>query len=90
MISLYNATEPQPGPRNLPLFIQRRLTMRGFLVHDLMHLRKDFIREVGAWYAEDKIVVQETVADGLENAAEAFLGVLRGANTGKMLVRLTP
>ncbi len=90
MISLYNATEPQPGPRNLPLFIARRLSMRGFLVIDYGHLRPEFLREVGEWYAEGKIIAEETVVDGIENAVDAFLGVLRGANLGKMLVRLAP
>ncbi|PZS33170.1 MAG: NADP-dependent oxidoreductase [Pseudonocardiales bacterium] len=90
MISVYNATSPPPGPRNLPLFIARRLSMRGFLVFDYGHLRPEFLREVGAWYAEGRIVTEETVTDGVENTVEAFLGLLRGANIGKMLVRLAP
>jgi len=89
MISVYNAQEPPPGPRNLPLFIARRLTMRGFLVFDHNHLRGEFLREVGAWVAEGKVASEETVVDGLENAVDAFLGLLRGANRGKMLVRVS-
>ncbi|HEX5497445.1 MAG TPA: NADP-dependent oxidoreductase [Mycobacteriales bacterium] len=87
-ISQYNATEPPPGPRNLALLIGRRLTVRGFLVSDHAHLRADFEREVGAAYAEGRLRAAETVVEGLERAPEAFLGLLRGANTGKMLVRL--
>lgn len=88
LVSAYNATEPPAGPRNLARFIQNRLTMRGFLVSDHADLRPAFIREVGGWYAEGRLVWKETVIDGLENAVEAFRGVLTGANTGKMLVRL--
>lgn len=88
MISQYNATEPPPGPRNLAMMIGKRLTVRGFLVSDHGHLRADFEREVGGWYADGRLRATETVVEGLEHAPEAFVGLLRGANTGKMLVRL--
>ncbi|MEP6697622.1 MAG: NADP-dependent oxidoreductase [Pseudonocardiales bacterium] len=90
MISVYNATTPQLGPRNLPLFIARRLSMRGFLVFDHGHLRPQFLREVGAWYTAGSIVAEETVMDGLDSAVDAFLGLMSGVNIGKMLVRLAP
>ncbi|HEY9472542.1 MAG TPA: NADP-dependent oxidoreductase [Mycobacteriales bacterium] len=88
MISQYNATEPPPGPRNLAMLIGKRLTLRGFLVSDHAHLRAEFEREVGGWYAEGRLRAAETVVEGLEQAPGAFVGLLRGANTGKMLVRL--
>jgi NADPH-dependent curcumin reductase CurA len=48
----------------------------------------DFVREVGTWLSEGRIRYRETVVDGLENAPAAFIGLLNGENTGKMLVRL--
>jgi NADPH-dependent curcumin reductase CurA len=90
MISAYNNTEPAPGPRNLMMLVSKRLTLRGFLVSDHGHLLPEFVREVGGWLADGKIVVRETFVDGLENAPEAFLGLLRGDNTGKMIVRIQP
>jgi NADPH-dependent curcumin reductase CurA len=87
-ISVYNAPEPPPGPRNLPLLIGKRLTLRGFLVADHMDRYDDFVREVGGWIREGRLTFEETVFSGIENAVEAFLAMLGGANTGKMLVRL--
>ncbi len=87
-ISAYNATEPPPGPRNLTQVIGKRLTLRGFIVSDHGHVMGDFAREVGGWLREGRIHHRETVVDGLENAPAAFIGLLRGENTGKMLVRV--
>jgi hypothetical protein len=86
-ISAYNATEPPPGPGNLALAIGKQLTLRGFIVTSYGHLRDRFEAEMAGWLREGKIRYDETVVDGLEHAVEAFLGMLRGENTGKMLVR---
>ncbi|MGB2569588.1 NADP-dependent oxidoreductase [Micromonospora citrea] len=88
MIAQYNSTEPPAAPRNLALVIGKRLTLRGFLVGDHGHLRKQFVAEMAGWLRDGSISYDETVVDGIENAPEAFLGVLRGDNLGKMLVRL--
>jgi NADPH-dependent curcumin reductase CurA len=88
MISVYNATEAAPGPRNMPMIIGKRLTLRGFIVFDHADLRPQFEAEVGAWLAEGKIVWRETLVDGIENAVNGFRDLLAGANTGKMLIRL--
>ncbi|MCO6010706.1 NADP-dependent oxidoreductase [Actinoallomurus purpureus] len=87
-ISMYNATEPQPAPRNLPLMIGKRLTLRGFIVIDHYHQFGDFVREVGGWLAEGQMEFEETVFEGVDHAVDAFLAMLRGQNTGKMIVRL--
>jgi len=87
-ISSYNDTEPAPGPRNLALAIGKRLTLRGFLVGDHGQLRDEFAGAVGGWLRLGKLVTRETVTIGLDNAVPAFIGMLRGANTGKMVVRL--
>jgi NADPH-dependent curcumin reductase CurA len=88
MISQYNATAPQPGPRNLGLLVGKRLTLRGFLVRDHSDLMPEFLREVVPALADGRIKVRETFVDGLENAPGALIGQLRGENTGKMVVRL--
>ena len=87
-ISQYNATDPPRAPRNLSLAIGKRLTLRGFIVRDHGHLMGDFVREVGTWLSEGRISYRETVVEGLENAPAAFIGLLRGENTGKMLVKV--
>ncbi|WP_320067040.1 NADP-dependent oxidoreductase [Micromonospora sp. RTGN7] len=88
MIAQYNDTEPPAAPRNLALVIGKRLTLRGFLVSDHGHLREQFLQEVAGWLREGKLSYDETVVDGIDRAPEAFLGLLRGENVGKMLVRV--
>jgi hypothetical protein len=87
-ISQYNATAPVPGPDNLALAIGKRLTLRGFIVMDHFDLAPAWIGRAAGWLADGDLRVDETVVDGVQNAVEAFLGLLRGANTGKMLIRL--
>ncbi|WP_007024387.1 NADP-dependent oxidoreductase [Saccharomonospora iraqiensis] len=88
MISQYNATEPTPAPRNLSQIIAKRFTMRGFLVADHEDARPRFLRDVAPLVKDGKLTYSETVVDGIANAPQAFLDLLAGANTGKMLVRL--
>lgn len=87
-ISVYNATEPPPGPRNLTELIGRRVRMQGMLVTDHGHLRDRFVADVAGWVASGAVRYRETIVDGLEHAPQAFIDLLRGANTGKMLVRI--
>ncbi|GLU48939.1 NADP-dependent oxidoreductase [Nocardiopsis ansamitocini] len=87
-ISGYNATEPPQAPRNLFQIVAKRLTLRGFIVGDNPELVGSFYRDVAPAVAEGAITFRETIVDGLENAPRAFIDMLRGANTGKMIVRL--
>ena len=87
-ISRYNDAEPAPGPSNLFQVVPKRLQMRGFIVTDHLDRLPAFEADVKGWIASGELRVEETVVDGLENAVEAFLGLFRGENTGKMLVRL--
>jgi hypothetical protein len=87
-ISQYNAERPVPGPRNLGLAVSRRLTLRGFIVTDHGDRMRDFLPEMAGWLRDGSVRYDETVVDGIDNAVEAFLGMLRGANLGKMVVRL--
>lgn len=87
-ISQYNATEPAPGPRNLGLMVSWRLTLRGFIVRDHDDRLPAFQEDVGRWLGEGKVRFRETVVDGFENMPDAFIGMLRGQNIGKMVVRV--
>jgi len=87
-IAHYNATEPPAGPSNIGLVITKRLTLRGFIVIDHQDRLPDMIADVTAWLREGKLAHTETIVDGLDQAPDAFISLLRGANTGKMLVRL--
>ena len=90
-ISAYNATEAVPGPRNFSaLMVAKRLAVTGFLVSDHGDLRREFAETVSGWIRSGDLVVRETVYEGIENAVPAFLDLLKGANTGKMVVRLAP
>jgi NADPH-dependent curcumin reductase CurA len=87
-ISQYNDEAPTPGPRNLTLLVTRRLTLRGFIVADHQDVAPEYAAAAAGWVADGSLRYRETVVDGLENAVDAFLGLHRGENVGKMLVRL--
>ncbi|MFF4950023.1 NADP-dependent oxidoreductase [Streptomyces chattanoogensis] len=88
MISQYNTTEPPAAPRNLALVIGKRLRLQGLLVSDHSALHPQFVQEVSAWVRSGELKYSETTVSGIENAVDAFLGMLRGENTGKMIVSL--
>jgi NADPH-dependent curcumin reductase CurA len=88
MISIYNATEPPPGPRNLAALIGKNIRMEGFIVSHHFDLMPKFIEDLSGWVAQGKVKWKETVFDGIEQAPDAFLGLFKGENLGKMLVKL--
>lgn len=92
-IANYNLTEPPAGPdqvaRLMGLTLVRRLTFRGFIVFDHMDRQPDFLRDVAAWMRTGAIRYREDIVDGLDRAIPAFLGLLRGENFGKLLVRVS-
>jgi NADPH-dependent curcumin reductase CurA len=88
-ISGYNATEPQPGPRNMFQIVGKRLTLRGFIVGDHADRHPSFLEEVAAHVRAGRVTFRETVVEGgVQAAPQAFIDLLRGANTGKMVVKL--
>ena len=90
MISMYNATKPVPGPNNLAYIIGKQLTMQGFIVIDHFDKMGQFHTHMGKWIAESKIKWKETIVTGIENAPKAFIGLFKGENFGKMIVKIGP
>jgi len=88
MISTYNATQPPPAPRNMFKIIGKRLRMQGFIVRDHTDDFDSFIKDILPLIKSGKIVWEETVTDGLENAPDAFIGLFEGDNLGKSLVKI--
>jgi len=89
MISTMEDASSAPGVHHLIQAVLKRLTIRGFIVRDHEDLRPEFEKRVAGWLRTGELVSKQTVTDGLENAAGALIGLLSGANVGKMLVRLS-
>ncbi|MEM7348280.1 MAG: NADP-dependent oxidoreductase [Chloroflexota bacterium] len=88
MISQYNNTQPTPGPNNLIAAVGKRLRLQGFIVSDHQDRLPDFYTDMAKWIADGKIKWEETILDGIDQAPEAFMGLFKGENMGKMIVKL--
>jgi NADPH-dependent curcumin reductase CurA len=92
LVSEYNDTELPAGPDTLPVLMRtilgKGLTLRGFSVSDFAELRPEFERDMRAWIADGRVAYREDIVDGLEAAPQALIGMLRGKNFGKQLVRV--
>ncbi len=87
-IALYNDTDQPVGPRKLHRLIATRAQIRGFLVGDFDHRADVAERRLADWIRSDALAYEETVTDGIESAADAFIGLFAGANLGKQLVHV--
>ncbi len=94
LVAHYNDTAPPPGPDRVPglmrAVLSKRLTVRGFIVYDFAEDIPAFEREMTAWVREGKVRYREDVVEGLENAPEAFIGLLKGDNFGKLVIHVAP
>jgi NADPH-dependent curcumin reductase len=95
LIADYNALSGDaPGPNRAPALMRailvKRLTLRGFIVRDFAALHGAFLRDMSLWLREGSVKHREFVTEGLASAPEAFIGLLKGANFGKQLVRVGP
>ncbi len=93
LVAAYNATELPPGPDRLGLLmgtlLRKRIRMQGFIVFDDYGPRwGEFAGAMGAWVQKDRVKVREDIVFGLENAPEAFIGLLQGRNFGKLVIQL--
>ena len=87
-ISQYNATSAEMGPRLMGTFVGKRVTARGFIVFDFAQHYGPAMRQMGEWVRAGKVKYREDVVEGIDKAPRAFIGMLRGENFGKMLVKL--
>jgi hypothetical protein len=87
-ISGYNEQKPQSGPSNLSYMVGKRLTMKGMIVRDWINKQGEFEKEVGDYFRSQKLKNIETVVEGIDKAADAFVGLFQGKNVGKMIVKL--
>lgn len=93
LIAQYNAQEAPPGPDRMPLLqrtlLTKRVRMQGFIVFDDYGDRhSEFAKAMAPWVREGKVKFREDVVEGLEQAPEAFIGLLEGRNFGKLVVRV--
>ncbi|MFJ2446592.1 NADP-dependent oxidoreductase [Pseudomonas sp. NPDC087626] len=93
LIAQYNAHEAPPGPDRMPLLqrtlLTKRVRMQGFIVFDDYGDRhSEFAKAMAPWVREGKVKFREDVVEGLEQAPEAFIGLLEGRNFGKLVVRV--
>jgi NADPH-dependent curcumin reductase CurA len=87
MVAEYNDAKPRPGP-NLMAAVRKRLRIEGFIVSDKPERFAEWRELAAPWVAEGSLRYREHVVDGLENAPEAFIELLRGHNFGKLVVRV--
>ena len=67
----------------------KRLTFRGFIVWDFASQEKEALTKLAEWIKEGKLNYREDIVDGIENAPEAFIGLLEGKNFGKLVIRVS-
>jgi NADPH-dependent curcumin reductase CurA len=87
-ISQYNAQQPEMGPRWMGQLIIKQAKVEGFLVFQFADRYEEGLKQLSTWVREKKIKYHEEMADGLENAPKAFIGMMQGANIGKQLVKV--
>ena len=87
-ISQMNATSQGSGLKNMAHVLVKRLTIRGFLIFDHLEDLKNFEDDVTKWINDGSLQWKETIVEGLENSPKAFVNLLDGKNTGKMLVKI--
>lgn len=86
-IAGYNVTDRKVGPDNMANMITRGLSFKGFTLGSYLDLAPEFNANMSKWFAAGEIAFDETVVDGIDQAVGALLSMMRGANTGKMVVR---
>lgn len=87
-IALYNLEETPVGPRVQPILLAHRAAMQGFTVRQFADEFPEARKQLGSWLEEGKIISTEHVVEGFENIPNAFIGLFKGENLGKQVVKL--
>lgn len=87
-ISQYNSTGKSPGPDNMANIIKNSLMLEGFTMGDHTDIAGEYLQKMTEWFTSGKIAWDETVVEGLDHAVDAFIDMMKGANTGKMVVKI--
>ena len=93
LVANYNAASLPEGPDRSPSLMRailtKRLRVQGFIVYDFAQQTEDFLHDVSGWIRQGKIKYREDIVEGLENAPQAFIGLLKGENFGKLLIKVS-
>ena len=87
-ISMYNATEVPTGPRPESKLLKTSSKLQGFIVSDYLSQWPEGVKQLGEWYGQGKLQFEETVTEGFDQIPAAFLGLFKGDNTGKAVVKV--
>jgi len=94
LIAHYNATQPPQGTNRVPQLMReilvKRLSFQGFIVFDFASQFGQFVHDVSGWLRQGRIKYREDITDGLENAPRELIGLLKGENFGKKIIRVSP
>lgn len=92
LVAGYNATSLPEGPNRVPVLmstvLQRSLTLRGFIVREFHDQMTQFRADMTKWIADGSVQYREDITDGLTSAPETFIGMLRGENFGKVVIKV--
>lgn len=94
LIAFYNGLSTPTNHDRLPLLMRKilvkSLTIRGFIQSEFINQRGEFYKQMASWINARQVRYREDIIDGLENAPDAFIGMLNGRNFGKLLIRVAP
>jgi len=91
VVSQYDTSTPEPGPKGIPgLLVNKSIRMQGFLVFDFVDQEAEALEQLTQWVSDGRLKYREDFVSGLEVAPEAFIGLLKGKNFGKLIVEVSP
>jgi NADPH-dependent curcumin reductase CurA len=87
-ISLYNLEENEKGDRVGSTLLINQASMTGFLVFQFKSRYQEGLSKLSQWLLDEKIKYKEDIVSGIENAPDTFIGMMKGKNFGKLLIKI--